>query len=267
MKRSFVVTVLALGLALPAYADVTMKQTGSGKGMGMSGTTTSTTYIKGNRMRTDTVVGSKTQTMIFDVDGQKLYMFESGKKEADVYDMGTFAADMAKSVDTANMKVSMKANGQTKEIAGKTATGYDVEITVPTAMGGNKDMTMVMTLSGPTWIVKDAPGTADYINFYKNAAEKGWVFSNPQQAKGSPGQAKAMAEMYKRLAEAGGIAYETDMQIKMGGGPGGGGGPLGGMLAKLGNISVSTKVDSVEVGPLADDLFAPPAGHKLNSKK
>ena len=117
MKRSFVVTVLALGLALPAYADVTMKQTGSGKGMGMSGTTASTTYIKGNKMRTDTVMGNKTQTMIFDVDGQKLYMFEAGKKEADVYDMATFGADLSKSVDTANMKVSMTPNGQTKEIA------------------------------------------------------------------------------------------------------------------------------------------------------
>ena len=126
--------------------------------------------------------------MIFDVDGQKLYMFESGKKEADVYDMGTFAADMAKSVDTANMKVSMKPNGQTKDISGKTATGYDLEITVPATMGGNKDMTMVMTLSGPTWIVKDAPGTKDYINFYKNAAEKGWIFSNPQRPRPRPGR-------------------------------------------------------------------------------
>ena len=115
--------------------------------------------------------------------------------------------------------------------------------------------------------MKDAPGTKDYINFYKTAAEKGWVFSNPQQAKGSPGQAKAMAEMYKRLAEAGGIAYESEMNVKMGGGASGGGNPLGGLLAKIGNITMTTKVDSVEVGPLADDLFAPPAGSKLNIKK
>jgi hypothetical protein len=157
----------------------------------------------------------------------------------------------------------MKANGQTKQIAGQTATGYDVEISVPAALGGNKDMTMVMTLSGPTWIVKGAPGTADYVTFYKAAVEKGWIFSDPRAAKGQPGQAKAMAEMYKQLAEAGGIAYETDMQMKMGGG----GGPMAGLLAKMGNITMSTKVDSVETGALADDLFAPPAGYKLSPKK
>lgn len=265
MKRVLVVTVLTLGLAQSAYADLTMKQTGGGKGMGVSGTTTSTTYIKGNKMRTDTVMGNKTQTMIFDIDNQKLYMFEAGKKEADVYEMGAFGAEMSKSVDMTNMKVSMTPNGQTKEIAGHKATGYDIEMTVPTTMGGNKDMSMTLTMTGPTWIVKGAPGTADYVNFYKSAVEKGWIFSDPRAAKGSPGQAKAMAEMYKRLAEAGGIAYETEMNIKMGGGAAAG--PMAGLFAKMGNMTMTTKVDSVEVGPLADDLFAPPAGTKLNVKK
>ena len=68
-------------------------------------------------------------------------------------------------------------------------------------MGGNKDMTMMVTLAGPVWIVKDAPGTADYTAFYKAAVEKGWIFSDPRAAKGQPGQAKAMAEMYRQLAE------------------------------------------------------------------
>lgn len=263
MKRAFVVTVLALGLAMPAFADVTLKQTTGGKGMGMSGTMPATTYIKGNKMRTDTVVGDKTQTMIFDVDAQKLYMFDNKKKEADVWDMAAFGQEIGSSIDTSGIKATLKANGQTKEIAGKTATGYDMEIIVPATMGGNKDMTMTITMSGPTWIVKGGPGSADYIRFYRAAVDKGWIFSDPRGAKGQPGQAKAMAQMYKELADAGGIAYESEMQMKMGGG----GGPMAGLLAKMGNMTVTTKVDSVETGTIADDLFAPPAGYKLNPKK
>jgi hypothetical protein len=263
MKRAVIAAILALGLAFPAYADVTLKQTMATKGMGMSGTTPAVTYIKGNKMRTDSVIGDRTQSMIFDLDAQKMYMFDSSKKEADVYDMATFSKDVLASVDTANMKVSMKANGQTKEIAGKTATGYDLEVSVPAGMGGNKDMAMVMTLAGPTWIVKGAPGTAEYVGFYKAAVEKGWIFSDPRVAKGQPGQAKAMAEMYRQLAEAGGIAYETEMQMKMGGMSG----PMAAVMAKMGNMSFSTRVDSVDTGTLADDLFAPPAGYKLNTKK
>jgi hypothetical protein len=35
----------------------------------------------------------------------------------------------------------------------------------------------------------------------------------------------------------------------------------------MGNISMLSTVESIETGALADDLFAPPAGYKLNQKK
>ena len=121
---------------------------------------------------------------------------------------------------------------------------------------------MTMTLSGPTWIVKGAPGSAEVAHFYKSAVEKGWIFSDPRAAKGQPGQAKAMAEMYKQLAETGGIAYETEAQMKMSGS-----GPMAGLFAKMGNITMTTTVTEVTTGAVAADLFAPPAGYKLTTKK
>jgi hypothetical protein len=268
MKR-VCLAILLCAIALPADADVTIKMTTGGKGMGMSGSTTGTTYIKGSKMRSDLQMGGKTQTTIFDLDAQKMYIFESGKKEADVWDMADFAKQMGTSVDAEAVKASIKPNGQSKQFGTLTGTGYDMEISVPAAMGNSKDMSMTVTLSGPVWIVKDAPGTAEYTNFYKAAVEKGWIFGDPRAAKGQPGQAKAMAEMYRQFAEIGGIAYESDIQIKMGmaGGGGPGGGMMAGMLAKLGNMSAQTKVDDVQTGALADDLFAPPAGYKLNSRK
>ena len=265
MKRTFLALLLAFGVALPAAADVTLKMTTDGRGMGFSGKTAGTTYIKGNKMRTDVQMGNKIQTTIFDLDGQKMYMFESSKKEADVWDMAAFGAQVGQNIDTASMKTSLKPNGKSKEFGARTAAGYDMEVSVPAAMGGNKDQQMTVTLAGPVWIVKDAPGAADYSRFYRTAAEKGWIFGDPRAAKGQPGQARAMTEMYRQFAEIGGIAYETDIQIKMG--MAGGGGPLGGLLAKIGNISMTSVVDDVQTGPLAEDLFAPPAGYKLNEKK
>ncbi len=262
MKRVVVGSLLALGLALPAHADTTLKQTTGGKGMGISGNASAITYIKGNKMRSDVIHGEKTQTMIFDVDAQKLYIFDSKKKEADVWDMGTFGAEISKAVDMSEAKASLKPNGQTKQIAAHSATGYDMEISMQSAMGGSKDMTMTITLSGPIWIVKNAPGSADYARFYKAAVAKGWIFSDPRGAKAQPGQAKAMAEMYRQMAEIGGIPYESDVQIKMSGS-----GPMAAIMSRMGNVTMTTTVNSTEVGPLADDLFAPPAGYKLNQKK
>ena len=262
MQRMFVATVLGLGLALPAHADVTLKQTTGGKGLGISGNASGATYIKGNKMRSDAVMGDKTHTTIFDVDAQKMYIFDSKKKEADVWDMATFGAELSKTVDMSGAKASLKPNGQTKQIAAHSAAGYDMEVSMQSALGGNKDMPVTVTLSGPIWIVQNAPGSADYARFYKAAVEKGWIFSDPRGAKAQPGQAKAMAEMYKQMAEIGGIPFETQVQIKMSGS-----GPMAGILSKIGNMTMTSTVDSVEVAPLADDLFAPPAGYKLNQKK
>jgi hypothetical protein len=262
MTRSILIATFSLALAAPAFADVTVKGTGSGKGLGMSANMATTTYIKGNKMRTDSVIGDTTRTMIFDVDAQRIYSFDSKKKEADSWDMQAFGANLSQSVDTANVKASLKANGQTKQISGNNATGYDVELTVPATMGGKDGMKMTITVSGPVWLVKGAPGTADYANFYRAAVDKGFIFTDPRGAKGNPGQAKALAEMYRQLAAAGGIPYEQETNLKMSGE-----GPMAGMMAKMGNITMTQTVSSVDTATLAADLFAPPAGYKIKEQK
>lgn len=272
MKRLALVALVALvapiapvapvAFVAPAFADVTIKSTMTGKGMGMTGTTTATTYIKGNKMRSDTVTGDTTRSVIFDLESQKMISFDSKKKEADVYDMQKLAADISQNVQTSEMKASVKPNGKTKSIAGQTAAGYDMEVSVPAMMGGKDGMKMTVHLVGPMWVVKGAPGASEYMNFYKNAVEKGWFFTDPRAAKAQPGQAKAMAEMYRQLAATGGIPYEQEMNIKMGGE-----GPMAGLMAKMGNISMTTTVTSVDAAPVAADLFAPPPGYKLKEQK
>lgn len=263
MKRSICAAVAMMCLAAPAWADVKMTQNVTSKGMGIGGTAVSTTYIKGLKMRTDIVTGDTTRTTIFDVEGQKMFIFDSKKKEADVWDMAEFAKQVGTTTDPAGMTASLKANGQTKSISGKSATGYDMLITLPANLGGKDDgMKMTVNLTGPVWVVKGAPGSEDYLRFYKAAAEKGFIFSDPRAAKAQGGQAKAMAEMYKQFAATGGVPYETEMNIKMSGE-----GPMAGMMARMGNISSTSTVQAIETASLDDALFAPPAGYKVSAKK
>ena len=262
MKRMLLSLALVFAISAPLFADVTIVTNGTGKGLGMSGNMTSTTYLKGLKMRIDTVIRDATHTTIFDVENQKMYVFDSKKKEADVWDMGAFAAEMSKSVSVENVKASLKPNGKTKQIAGRNAAGYDMSISVPATLGGEKGMPMTVNLTGVVWIVKGAPGAAEYAAFYKGAAEKGWIFSDPRAAKGSPGQAKAMAEMYKQLADIGGMPYETEMQIKVAGD-----GPMAGVLSRMGGMSMTQVTQSIETGAVAADMFAPPAGYKLKTQK
>lgn len=263
MKHVLLAATLALALAAPARADVKMTQNVSGKGMGMGASSVTTTYLKGLKMRTDTTTGDTVRTMIFDVENQKIYSFDSKKKEADVWDMGEFGKQVGTVVDPGEITASVKPNGQTKQILGKTATGYDMAISVPARMGDPKNgMQMTVMLTGPTWIVKNSPGTAEYQAFYKAAAERGFIFTDPRAAKGQSGQAKATTQMYRELAATGGVPYETEMSIKMAGD-----GPMAGLMAKMGNISTMSTMTAIEAAPLADDLFMPPAGYKLSLKK
>jgi len=263
MKRTVLAIACALVFTVPLLADVTIKSTGTGKILFMSPDMTTTTYVKGLKMRIDNgEPGGTIKSIIFDLDGQKMYSFDSKKKEADVWDMSTIAEDMAKVVNTSEIKSSIKPNGQTKQIAGKTANGYDVEIIVPFTNGGEKGMAMTMTMTGKIWVVKGAPGTADYAAFYKGAAQKGWIFQDPKSAKASPGQAKANAKLYEQFASLGGIAYESEMEMKASGDN-----PMAGLMAKAMHMQMTTTVQSVEAGSLSADMFAPPAGYKLNLKK
>ena len=248
----------ALAVAFAAQADVTIRTTSSGKGFGISGSTTSTTYIKGLKMRTDTAAGKKNLSTIFDVDAQKMYILDVEDKEAKVWDMAAFAAQLSSQVSAEGMQASLKPNGQAKTVSGQNTDGYDIEIVVPTNVGG---MQMTMRLSGTTWIAKGAPGSADYAAFYQGAADKGWIFSDPRAAQGSPGQAKAMAQMYTEFARIGGMPLETEMNIKPEGG-----GAMGGIMAKVGGMQTTTTTDSVETGALADDLFQVPADYKVEQQ-
>jgi hypothetical protein len=261
MSRVLLACVLAIAVAAPAAADVTLKQAMTGKGLGMSGASTSTQHFKGAKMRTDVVISGTTRTTIFDLDAQKMYSFDSKKKEADVWDMQEVGAAVGKSTDPSRMTATITPLDQSKDIAGRSADGYQMSISMPAAMGGG-DMAMTVSLTGPVWIAKGAPGTADWANFYRQAADKGFIFTDPRAAKGSPGQAKALTEMYRKLAELGGIAYESEVAIKIEGS-----GPMAGLLAKMGGVQTTSTVTEVIEGALDDALFAVPAGYSLKERK
>ena len=272
MKRFALIALIALvapvaPVALvapvaPAFADITIKSTVAGKGMGAGGTTTATTFIKGTKMRTDTVTGDTTRSQIIDMDAMKMYSFDSKSKEADVYDMAKLAADIGKNVQVGSIKASLKPNGKAKTVSGQSANGFDMEVSVPAQMGGAQGMKVTVSLLGPVWVVKGGPGAAEYLAFYKNAVEKGWFFSDPRIAQSQPGTAKAMGEMYRQLAATGGIPYEMEMNVKMAGE-----GPMAAVFEKMGNISMTTTVSSVETATVAAGLFAVPAGYKIKEQK
>jgi hypothetical protein len=256
--------VAALAVAVPLRADVTIVQTTTGKGgpVGLDGESTS--YLKGARMRVDSRVRGKDTTTIIDLEKQQFIALDHGKKEAEVTDMSAVARSL-QVFKAEDIKARVTPTGNKKQILGYDAAEYEMNVVVPFQIpedgGGGGDMQLSVSMGGPVWVSKDAPGMADYQAFYRAAAEKGFVLGDPRQAKAAPGQARGMMELYRKMAEAG-VPLVTTMQMKFEGG-----GPMAGMMSKMGGMNITTTVTKITEGPIDDAMFAVPAGFKVKQQK
>jgi uncharacterized protein YggU (UPF0235/DUF167 family) len=254
-SRRFGLSLLCLAIAIPAHADVTIKSKGGGSGMvgAMSGDMTQ--YIKGLKVRIDQTTGKgRATTTIIDLAAKQMMVLDHESKQVDVFDMAGLAATMEKAGVT-DMSVSLTPTTETRQIAGQSCTVHDLKISVPMQMG---NMKMAMVMSGPQCLAKNAPGQADYLAFYKAASESGG-FLDAQQAKTRPAAAKAMTDMYRKMAELG-VPYATEVTMAFEGQ-----GPMADMMKKMAN-TITTEVTSVSTSPIAASTFDLPTGYKVNKR-
>jgi hypothetical protein len=242
----------------PLGADITLTGRASGKVLGMGGEGESVQFIRGTKMRSDATVKGEKISTIFDVDARRMIVVNHKRKEAEIVDLATLDAELKKITD-ADVAVSMKPTGQTRQILGETCDGYDVRIAVKFAPAPEMALTLVM--AGPAWIAKNAPGKADYTAFFHAAAEKGFILSDPKAAKVQPGQAKGVAALYRAMAQAG-VAYAIDYEMRFEGE-----GMMVGMMNKMAAGSFGSIVTAVSTDPIPDETFAVPAGYRTRQSR
>jgi hypothetical protein len=258
MKHVMAATTMAILLApTVSRADVTITATVSGKGMGAGGSMQSVTYVKGTKMRTE----AGESVTIHDASTRQMIVLNMRKREAEIYDTAKLGAEMQKNFRGGEPRVEVTPTGGKKDILGRSCDEYTVMISVPMSQGDQAAAALTLTMSGPMWIAKGAPGSEDYAAFYKAAATSGLIFGNPQQAKNQGAQTKSTTEMYRAIADLAGVPYQMETQIKFEGS-----GMLAGMMNKTGGASTSMTVSAVSTDPISDDKFAVPAGFKTTNR-
>jgi hypothetical protein len=264
MKRVFGMTVLMCLFGSAAYADVTVKMITTGPSMGPApgpgrGAQTSevpaTWYIKNGRARVDMVIAGSERSTILDPAARQMITLNPETREAIVYDLSKLG-QMQQSVQMGDVKVLMTPTGQTTKLLGQMCTEYILSATMPMSMGGGRGSTMgqmTVTMEGTELIAKDAPGTKDFVTFFRAAAESGLLSFG---GRGNPGMNEGgLAAIYKAIADAGGIPYEQHLSVKIEGAP-------AGMVPGGSQPPPSvTKVTSVSTDPIPDDRFEIPAGY------
>lgn len=242
LRAAFLLVCIVLAAA-PAFADITITMSIATVGGPAPVEMTSVTFVKGMKARSDVKVMGQDMSMFVDVAAKQQVMVNNTTKE--VQDVRAAMANMPMSVG--EVTVSVKPNGQTKEVLGRTCAGFAAEITMPMTV---MEETLTMTVTGTVWIAKDAPGAAEYQAFTKAAAAAGLmsgVFAQGPQAKG-------MSQMQAAFAE-NGVPLEQEMQITVTGS-----GQMAQAMAQsgAGNIRMTMKATSLSVDPIPAETFTVP---------
>ena len=252
-----------LAATAPTWADVSVTTQTSGKASFLNVGGEGVSQIKGKRMRTDQVVGSKTVSLITDIDNMQFVDINDAKKSATVTPLASIADELQK-VGVGAMDATLTKTSQTKTVAGYPCTVHDIKVNVPFSPTGKtgEGMDMILVLSGTVCLSTTAPGLADYQAFYKAAADSGFIFGNPALAKNPTGAAtaKAYAEFTKKMAAAG-MALESHVTISATGDS-----PMAGLFSKAAASDITTTVTKIETGDIAADKFEIPAGYKQKTK-
>lgn len=256
------VLACALALGAPVRADVTVSAKSTLRGSGSSSQGRSVTYVKGHRMRTDLVVNGETRSIVIDLDAGSYVSIDYRARTAEEYTASTVGADLDRISDR-DVAVSMTPNGQSRQIAGEPCTGYDLSVAVTTSLSppGGTPEPLTIRIAGPVFVAERTPARKEWTAFYDAANARG-RFTNvdPRTARVQPGQARGFAAIYRRIAQLG-VSYAQDLTLTFTAG-----GPLGATLARMGQSTFSTEVESVSTAALADDLFGVPAGFAVTNR-
>jgi hypothetical protein len=264
MSNKIMICAALAAAATGARADVTVTTMTAGKAVFLNVDGEGVSQIKGTKMRTDQAFRGKMQTLIIDIDGRRFIDLDANKKSAVVTPLDTIADELQK-VGVGTMQATLKKTSQTKQVAGFACTVHDVNVSLPFSPTGEpgQGMDLNMVLSGTVCLSTTAPGLADYQAFYKSAADSGFIFGDPRAAK-SPGgaaQAKAYAELTKKMAEAG-MALESRINISASGDN-----AMAAMFAKAVKSDITTTVTKIETPALVAESFDIPAGYKVKTQK
>jgi hypothetical protein len=254
--KTLLVFLLVLSVR-PLSADVLITETIAAKAGDRNLPGTRSTYIKGTQMRIDVVQGKESASTLYDLRANVTIALDAKKKRAEVRDIAQRNAKLEQIYPRARTTTNMTPTGTTREIAGTSCAEQTFAVRVPMT----KDGDLAFMLSGSAWIAKDAPGANDYQAFAGAAIERQVVLGPASDNRIVLALARAQTELYRALADIGGIPYLVDMKMEVDGH-----GMLASLVRKLVAGSRTSTVTTVTAAPLDDSTFAVPAGWKRERK-
>jgi hypothetical protein len=209
MKTATILVAMLCATAT-AYADFsyTMAPKTQGTPAAVAGPSATRFFFKGQKMMTD----RSTAATIVDFDAQTVTTLNKTQKNYSVMKFSEIG--QAAKPDGIDAKIDVKETGQTKMIDGFKASQTVMTMEVDTPQTGQAGMKMQMEID--IWRSSDVPGAREVKAFYqRNGPNFPWAAMG---SSGAQGMQKAMADMQRKMADAGGVTLLQTIRTKSPGG-------------------------------------------------
>ena len=227
-----------------------------------------TTRIKGMKGRTDMDMGSASaisvnMSSISDAAAKEIIILDHTQKTARV-STGGQKSPATPDRPAVGIETSIKPTGKSQTIDGMKCDEYAFTTSMnmgemsgaqmpQEALDAMKGVTMVMT--GSLWVTKAAPGASEYVAYQKAMS----TCDLAAAAMGASGMSlPGMDKMMKAMQSIEGLPILTEMNMTVDGT-----GPVADMMRQMGSMKVTTKMISVKIDKIDDDVFKVPAGYQV----
>ena len=211
MKTATILIIMLCATAT-AYADFsyTMAQKTQGSPAAVAGPSATRFLFKGQKMMTDRSTGAT----IIDFDAQTVTTLNKSQKTWSVTKFSELG--QAPKQSDFETKIDVKETGQTKVINGFKASEMVMTMEVDNPQMSQAGMKMQMEID--IWKSSDVPGAREMKAFYqRNAASFPWAAMG---SSGAQGMQKAMADMQRKMADAGGVTLLQTVRTRSAGAAG-----------------------------------------------
>lgn len=252
MKHLCIVLSL-LFLAGGARADLSLVGRSTVHAMGMQGIGQEGLWLSKTQLRRDLVDRGKAYSHLYDLASREITVVDHSLRQATVYTMSSLNQDADARFSSKDLKLDLDPTGRKHQLQGWNCVEHKLRSSMPAEVGGEK---VSFAMDGTLWLAKNAPEQRETSAFVKAAQEPDFFMGIPALAKNSPGQAKGMSEVVRRLAPLG-LLCAVDVNIRYEGT-----GRMAELSRKLAS-RIAVTYDKYSTDALKRDVFDVPKGYRV----
>jgi hypothetical protein len=221
--------------------------------MGMQGVGQEGLWLRKTKLRRDLIDRGKAYSHLYDLGSREITIIDHSLRQASVYSMSALNQDADARFSSKDLKLELAPTGRRHELQRWNCAEQKLFASMPAEVAGEK---VNFEMSGTIWLARNAPEQNETAPFVKSAQEPDFFMGIPALARKSPGQARGMSEVVRRLAPLG-LLCAVDVETRYEG---------TGRMAELSRkmaSRIAVTYEKYATDPLKDEVFDIPKGYRV----